>query len=67
MSKGQDFFVILTLYVDDILLARNNKEFVLTIKSWLGSNFKIKDMGVATYILGVNINMDHSRKLLALS
>ena len=60
-------FVILSLYVDDILLARNNTEFVQTIKEWLFSNFEIKDMGEASYILRVKIHMDHSRKLLALS
>ena len=49
-SKGD--FAILSLYVDDILLAANSKEFVKTIIHWLYSNFDMKDMGEAAYILG---------------
>ena len=39
-SKGS--FIILSLYVDDILLAENNKEFIKTIKEWLSSTFEMK-------------------------
>ena len=63
----QDKFVILSLYVDDILLAENDKEFVNSIKRWLSSNFEMRDMREAAYILGVKIYRDRSRKLLALS
>jgi Reverse transcriptase (RNA-dependent DNA polymerase) len=65
ISKNK--FVILSLYVDDILLASNNKEYVQTIKEWLSSNFDMKDMGEASYILGVKIERDRSKKMLALS
>lgn len=65
-STGQSF-VILSLYVDDILLAGNNMEFLMTIKKWLSSHFEMKDMGEADYVLGVKIYRDRSRKLLALS
>ena len=64
-SKGQ--FIIMSLYVDDILIAGNDKQFVMEIKAWLSSNFEMKDMGEATYILGVKISRDRSRKLLSLS
>ena len=60
-------FVIITLYVDDILIARNNVEYLKDIKSWLSSNFEMKDMGNAVYILGVKISRDRSRRLLSLS
>ena len=60
-------FVILSLYVDDILLAGNDKRYLLSIKEWLSSNFKMKDMGEANFILGVKIHRDHSKKLLSLS
>jgi hypothetical protein len=32
VKRSKDKFVILSLYVDDILLASNNKEYVQTIK-----------------------------------
>ena len=58
-SKGS--FIILSLYVDDILLIENNKEFIKTIKEWLSSTFEIKDMGEASFVLGVKILRDRSR------
>ena len=57
----------MTLYVDDILIAGNNIEYLKDIKSCLSSNFEIKDMGNAVYILGVKISRDCSRRLLSLS
>ena len=64
-SKGS--FIILSLYVDDILLVDNDMEIIIATKGWLSSNFKMKDMGEADYILGVKIPMDRSKKLLGLS
>ena len=45
VKRSNDKFMILTLYVDDILLAGNNMEYPLTIKEWLSFNFQMKDMG----------------------
>ena len=47
-SKGG--FIILSLYVDDILLASNDMEMIIATKGWLSSNFEMKDMGEADYI-----------------
>ncbi|KAL0298185.1 UNVERIFIED_CONTAM: Retrovirus-related Pol polyprotein from transposon TNT 1-94 [Sesamum angustifolium] len=60
-------FLILSLYVDDILLAGNNMEMIVVTQKWLSSTFEIKDMGEAEYILGVKIHQDRSKKLLSLS
>ena len=67
VKRSKNDFAILYLYMDDILLAANSKEFVKNVKDWLYSNFDMKDMGEAAYILGVKIFKDCSRKLLALS
>ena len=64
-SKGS--FIILSLYVNDILLAGNDMEKIITTKGWLSSNFEMKDMGEIDYILGVKILKDRSKKLLGLS
>ena len=64
-SKGK--FVIMSLYVDDILIAGNDKDFVMDVKAWLSSSFEMKDMGEAAYILGVKISRDRSKRLLSLS
>ena len=67
VKRFEGSFIILSLYVDDTLLVGNNKEFIKTIKEWLSSTFEMKDMGEASFVLGVKILRDHSRKLLGLS
>ena len=59
-------FIILSLYVDDILIAGNNKEMIETTKRWLSSNFEMKDMGEVNYILSVKIIRDCTKRLLSL-
>jgi hypothetical protein len=55
--KGKDF-TILVLYVDDILLASSDKNMLHEIKSFLSSNFDMKDLGDASYVLGIEIHRD---------
>ncbi|KAA3450189.1 polyprotein [Gossypium australe] len=57
----------LVLYVDDILIMGNDIPTLQSIKTWLRSCFSMKDLGEATYILGVKIYRDRSRRLLGLS
>ena len=67
IKQHKDKYVLLSLYVNDILRARNNLKFVQTIKRWLSSTFEMKDMGETSYILGVKIHRDHSNILVAFS
>ena len=60
-------FMFLLLYVDDILLIGNNVSTLQSINIWLSKNFFMKDHGEATYILGIKIYRDISKKLLGLS
>ena len=64
-SKAE--FVILLLYVDDILIASNNKSKVEKLKSELSREFEMKDLGAAKRILGIEIKRDRKKKLLYLS
>jgi hypothetical protein len=41
--------------MDDIWLIENNVPFLNKVKDYLKSKFSIKDLGEATYILGINI------------
>jgi len=59
--------VFLVLYVDDILLIGNDVPMLQSVKRWLSKNFSMKNLGVATYILGIRIYRDKSRRLLGLS
>ena len=38
-----------------------------TAKKWLSSNFEMKDMGEASYVLGVKIIRDRAKRVLGLS
>ncbi|GJR40195.1 retrotransposon protein, putative, ty1-copia subclass [Tanacetum coccineum] len=55
------------LYVDDILIMGNNVTMLQDVKSWLCKCFSIKDLEEATYILGIKIIRDRSKRLIALS
>ena len=67
IKSSKDKFVILSLYVDDILIVENSKEYILEIKEWLSSKFKMNDIREAAFILGVQISRDRSKKLVSLS
>ena len=41
--------------MDDILLIENDIEFLDIIKGYLNKSFSMKDLGEATYILGIKI------------
>ena len=59
--------VFLVLYVDDILLIGNNVGALSDVKNWLANQFQMKDLGEASYVLGIQIIRDRKNKLLALS
>nr|GEV56505.1 ribonuclease H-like domain-containing protein [Tanacetum cinerariifolium] len=59
--------VFLVLYVDDILLIGNDIPTLQSVKDWLGKCFAMKDLGDATYILGIKIYRDRSKRLIGLS
>ncbi|RVW59615.1 Retrovirus-related Pol polyprotein from transposon TNT 1-94 [Vitis vinifera] len=48
----------LVLYVDDILLATNDKGLLHEVKQFLSKNFDMKDMGETSYIIGIKIHRD---------
>jgi len=53
VKKTNVGIMFLTLYIDDILLARTDLEMINATNRWLSSVFKMKDMGEARYVLGV--------------
>jgi len=57
----------LVLYVDDILLATNDKGLLHEVKQFLSKNFDMKDMGEASYVIGIKIHRDRFRGILGLS
>ncbi|KAM1427662.1 hypothetical protein ACFXTO_020187 [Malus domestica] len=59
--------VFLVLYVDDILLFGNDTAILSSVKVWLSKTFHMKDLGDASYVLGIKLYRDRSRKLIGLS
>ena len=57
--------VFLVLYVNDILLIGN--DVAVLSKVWLSNQFDMKDLGEASYILGIKIIRDHKNRMLDLS
>uniref|UniRef100_A0A2N9F8E4 CCHC-type domain-containing protein n=1 Tax=Fagus sylvatica TaxID=28930 RepID=A0A2N9F8E4_FAGSY len=57
----------LVLYVDDILLATNDKGLLHEVKQFLSKNFDMKDMGEASYVTGIKIHRDRFQGILGMS
>ena len=59
--------IFLILYVDDILLIGNDIPALQGVKVWLSNQFSMKDLGEASFILGMKIYRDRSKRMLGLS
>ena len=55
------------LYVDDILLIGNDVRLLSLVKIQLSTQFQMKDLGEAQYILGIKVLRDHKNRKLVLS
>ncbi|KAK8936121.1 hypothetical protein KSP39_PZI013254 [Platanthera zijinensis] len=60
-------FIILLLYVDDMLIVGRNTARIAELKRQLSSTFEMKDLGAAKTILGMHIRRDRGARLLWLS
>ena len=61
---SNDDFIILLLYVDDMLIVGKNVSMIDRLKEQLGKSFAMKDMGAAKHILGIRIIRDRKEKKL---
>ena len=67
-KRHQDNVVIfLVLYVDYIQLIGNDVGVMSSVKIWLSSQFDMKDLGEASYILGIKLWRDRKNRMLDLS
>nr|GEX54398.1 hypothetical protein [Tanacetum cinerariifolium] len=67
MKASGSNVIFLILYVDDIILMGNHIPSLQEVKTYLGKCFSMKDLGEATFILGIKIYRDRSRRLIRLS
>ena len=55
---GVIIYFFLVLYVDDILLASSDLSLLNETKSFLSTNFDMKDLGEASLVLEIEIHHD---------
>ena len=54
--KNSSFCIILlVLYVDDIVITGSDSKSILSLKSFIHSQFHTKDLGMFKYFLGVEV------------
>ncbi|GKB97559.1 putative RNA-directed DNA polymerase [Tanacetum coccineum] len=64
---GDDDFIILLLYVDDMLIVGKNIGRIAQLKRDLSKSFSMKDLGPAKQIIGIRIFRDRCAKKLHIS
>ena len=57
-------YIFLILYVDDILLASSDVSLLLETKKFLSSKFDMKDLGEASFVLGIEVHRDRTKGVL---
>ncbi|RVW75628.1 Retrovirus-related Pol polyprotein from transposon TNT 1-94 [Vitis vinifera] len=67
MKVNGSKYIFVVLYIDDILLASSDVNLLNDTKRILFANFNMKDLGKASFVLGIEIYRDRSRNLLGLS
>jgi len=66
-KRFEEDFMILLLYVDDMLMIGPNKDRVQKLKAQLAREFNMKDLGPTNKILGIQIHRDRSKRKIWLS
>ncbi|CAO2827530.1 unnamed protein product [Amaranthus hypochondriacus] len=66
-KRYQSSYIILLLYVDDMLIAGSHMNEIIKLKHQLSREFDMKDLGPAKKILGMQITRDKQSDTLQLS
>ena len=67
MKVSGSKFIFLVLYVNDVLLTANDTDLLIETKQLLFSHFDMKDLGEASYVLGIQILLDRPSGIMRLS
>ena len=63
----QGKYIILLLYVDDMLIVGHDKNKINRLKKDLGRKFTMKDLGPAQQILGMRIMRDRKKNVVVVT
>ncbi|KAM8702491.1 hypothetical protein ACLKA7_001822 [Drosophila subpalustris] len=67
LKKKGNGIIIVSLYVDDLIVATNDAQMLKNLKSELSSNFQMKDLGKLSYCLGIEFNQNKEKKSFSMS
>jgi hypothetical protein len=59
--------VIIAVYVDDLIIAGSSLRLVESVKGAFHNRYKMKDMGVLEYVLGVRVDQQPDKNIIQLS
>ena len=65
VKETENGYVILCLYVDNMLIVRSDDDMIKSTKNMLKSKFDMKDMGLADVILGIKISRTFNGLILS--
>jgi hypothetical protein len=65
LNRGKSI-VFLVLYVDDLILAHNDKKLVTELKSKLGAEYDMKDLGDLCWCLGMQVTRHRPTRTLTI-
>lgn len=54
-KQGKNDLLIISLYVDDLLVTGNNSKMILTFKEEMKKKFEMTDLGLMNYFLGMEV------------
>ena len=60
-------YVIVCLYIDDMLIISSDDKMITSIKNMLNSKFSMKDLGLANVILGIKVKITSDGLILSQS
>lgn len=74
LSSDQSVYILhhegllymLLVYVDDLLLGGKRGDFFNDLSAKVLKLFRSRDLGVATFFLGAQLNIDHTRRIITL-
>lgn len=67
IKSTSNVYVILCLYVDDMLIMGNNCDIITTTKKMLIKHFDMKNMGIGDVMLGIKIHKTFEKLVLSQS
>ncbi|KAI3655721.1 hypothetical protein MP638_001418, partial [Amoeboaphelidium occidentale] len=67
LKKHEKSIIVITVYVDDMLIFSNNKNSIKSFIQDMKRSFKLKELGQVSYIIGLKVERDREARTISLS